>query len=245
MALNIQEEILDKLERIKNSKKRSQYMSPDDYKQFMPETMGFQKDDESLRYKVLDQIKEKGIDASYLNAIQGANKRARMAAIDQRRRLNQEKRRFQQTKRAYRPPTFNAPSYEPAPTPGGFKAGVGQYLATVRAGGKTFTVNKHVAPRFVGFVNALAKQGYRPVSIGGYNNRNIAGTNQKSLHAYGLAIDIDPAKNPMYYNSPGHRPHGLPRNVGSLAAKYGLSWGGNWKNSKDYMHFSVPYGGRQ
>lgn len=243
MANNIQQEIFDRLEYIKNSRGRSRYMAPDDYKQFMPETLGFKRDDDSLRYKVLDQIKEKGIDASYLSALKDANKRARQQAIEQRRRLAREKKTYRQTKAAYRQPTFNS---APLPsTGGGFRAGVGQYLTTVSAGGKSFTVNKHVAPRFVGFVNALVRQGYRPASIGGYNNRNIAGTGMKSLHAYGLAIDIDPARNPMYYNSPGHRPHGLPRNVGALAAKYGLSWGGNWKNSKDYMHFSVPYGGRQ
>lgn len=121
--------------------------------------------------------------------------------------------------------------------------GVGRNLRTMNFHGIRYTVNASVAGRFQGFLKALYAQGYRPRSIGGYNNRNIAGTNTKSLHAYGMAIDIDPSRNPIYYNGRGGR-HGLPRNVGALAAKYGLTWGGNWRNTKDYMHFSVPYGGR-
>lgn len=246
---NVQEDILERLDRIKNSRSRARYMTPDDYKQFMPETLGFKRDDDSLRFKRLDQINEKGIDATYLNAIKQANKRARLQAIAQRKRLAQEKKRYQQAKRDYRKPTL-APIPEPnfpAPQgyPQGFKAGVGQYLTTVSAGGHSFTVNRYVAPRFVGFVNALVAQGYKPLSIGGYANRNQAnGSGLKSLHAYGLAIDIDPARNPYIRNPVGGR-HALPRNVGALAAKYGLSWGGNWRNTKDYMHFSVPYGGRE
>lgn len=120
--------------------------------------------------------------------------------------------------------------------------GVGRNLATMAFHGMRYTVNRSVAANFQGFLKALWARGYRPSSIGGYNNRNIAGSSRKSLHAYGLAIDIDPGRNPIYYNSKGGR-HGLPPNVGALAAKYGLAWGGNWRNTKDYMHFSVPYGG--
>lgn len=110
--------------------------------------------------------------------------------------------------------------------------------------GINYTVNSSVANRFKGFLNALWARGYHPKSIGGYANRNIAGTNTKSLHSLGLAIDIDPGRNPVFYNGVGGA-YALPPSVGALAAKYGLSWGGNWKHKKDYMHFSVPYGGRQ
>lgn len=111
--------------------------------------------------------------------------------------------------------------------------------------GRSFTVNAKVAPIFVALLDDLWKAGYRPKVIGGYSNRNIAGTGTQSLHALGYAIDIDPDRNPIYYNSPNHKPHDLPPNVKALAAKYGLKWGGNWKNTKDYMHFSMGYGGRE
>lgn len=117
-------------------------------------------------------------------------------------------------------------------------------LVSVNWRGKRFVVNGKVAPIFVALLDDLWKAGYRPKSIGGYNDRNIAGTNTKSLHSYGYAIDIDPVQNPVQAND-GSMQHILPPNVRALAAKYGLSWGGNWQSYKDPMHFSMPYGGRE
>lgn len=117
-------------------------------------------------------------------------------------------------------------------------------LRTMQFHGMSYTVNAQVAPIFQAFLRDLWKMGYKPKSIGGHSERNIAGTNTPSLHSHGLAIDIDPGINPIYYNSQGGK-YALPPSVGALAAKYGLSWGGNWQNTKDYMHFSVPYGGRE
>lgn len=114
-------------------------------------------------------------------------------------------------------------------------------MKSLKFNGMTYQVNASVAGRFQGFLKALAKQGYVPKSIGGYSNRNIAGTNTKSLHSYGLAIDIDPGSNPVTY---GKIQTTLPKNVGKLASQYGITWGGDWKgNKKDTMHFSVPYFG--
>lgn len=119
-------------------------------------------------------------------------------------------------------------------------------LKTVNWKGRSFTVNSQVAPIFRAFLNDLWRMGYQPLSIQGYSDRNIAGTNTPSLHSYGFAIDIDPGKNPVYNdNNPANDVYALPPNVGALAAKYGLSWGGNWNSYKDYMHFSVPWGGRE
>src|SRR5437660_6961297 len=36
-----------------------------------------------------------------------------------------------------------------------------------------------------------------------FNSRNVAGTNSLSLHAYGLAIDINPVQNPYVQRSGG------------------------------------------
>lgn len=114
-------------------------------------------------------------------------------------------------------------------------------MRTMNFRGMSYQVNSSVANRFQGFLKALAKQGYVPKSIGGYANRNIAGTSTKSLHSYGLAIDIDPGSNPVTY---GYVKTTLPKGVGKLARRYGLEWGGNWNGSKkDTMHFSVPYFG--
>lgn len=113
-------------------------------------------------------------------------------------------------------------------------------IVRAQAGGKTFYVHRMAKARFEGFVNDLVRiYGYRPQSIGGYNDRNIKGTGTKSNHAWGAAIDIDPTRNP--YVSSGTRPYALPKPPGivNLARKWGLGWGGEWNNSKDYMHFEV------
>lgn len=167
----------------------------------------------------------------------------------------------------YNPTQDNATGYDPG-TPGKYglhptqnlsyeqglkqaqtaKGNVNPYasLVTMHFHGMSYTVNSTVAQRFQGFLQALWKAGYHPTSIGGYSNRNIAGTSTKSLHAYGLAIDIDPSKNPVTWDYGKNDHYALPPNVGALAAKYGLTWGGSWHNAKrDYMHFSVPMFGEE
>ena len=111
-------------------------------------------------------------------------------------------------------------------------------IVTARAGGHTFQVHRLAKVNFEGFVNDLVSiYGYGPTSIGGYNDRNIAGTSKKSNHAWGAAIDIDPERNPFTTSGT----YALPRPPGivSLARKWGLGWGGEWSGAKDYMHFEV------
>lgn len=105
------------------------------------------------------------------------------------------------------------------------------HLTQIESHGKTVTVNKVAADAFKGFLDELQGMGYRIDSIGGYNDRNIAGTGKRSQHAFGNAIDINPGRNPVNGSTD------LPPNVSDIAAKYGLSWGGDWKSKKDYMHF--------
>lgn len=92
-----------------------------------------------------------------------------------------------------------------------------------------------------------------------FNYRTIAGTNKLSNHALGLAIDINPRINP-YINSKGvlapknaavyccrttrqckgkYAKYMIQRNskITKIFKKYGFTWGGDWKNSKDYQHF--------
>lgn len=75
--------------------------------------------------------------------------------------------------------------------------------------------------------------------------------NGLSKHAIGLAIDINPMQNP-YFTAKKTYPAVHQANISKgrirkndessqkvieIFKKYGWSWGGNWKNSKDYMHF--------
>ena len=92
-----------------------------------------------------------------------------------------------------------------------------------------------------------------------FNYRTISGSKKLSNHAYGLAIDINPRINP-YVSSKGnvsptngklYKIRSIQKCKGKykdymiqedsyicqLFKKYGFSWGGDWKNSKDYQHF--------
>ena len=79
------------------------------------------------------------------------------------------------------------------------------------------------------------------------------GTGSWSMHAYGLAIDINPVENPYvgcgqsrdpktrpYFDRSKHRKGMVTRRTVRAFASVGWAWGGAWTgNTKDYMHFST------
>ncbi|MBH1941068.1 M15 family metallopeptidase [Mobilitalea sibirica] len=89
-----------------------------------------------------------------------------------------------------------------------------------------------------------------------FNYRNVEGTKRLSLHSYGMAVDINPLYNPYVRELDG-KIDVLPRSGEEYAdrtkespyyikkgdicyqafTKRGFTWGGEWKNSKDYQHF--------
>jgi hypothetical protein len=89
-----------------------------------------------------------------------------------------------------------------------------------------------------------------------FNVRPVAGSNVISLHAYGVAIDLNPIENPYVLRSRGTvavspksgaafanrknlRP-GMAETVIEVFADHGLTtWGGTWNNPIDYQHFQV------
>ena len=91
-----------------------------------------------------------------------------------------------------------------------------------------------------------------------FNFRKIAGSTKLSMHAYGLAIDINPVQNPYieikndgfaqvhpksgidFLNRSNLRP-GMVESIVPIFKKYGFSeWGGNWNKPIDYHHFQIP-----
>ena len=99
----------------------------------------------------------------------------------------------------------------------------------------------------------------------GFNARLVAGSSQWSLHAFGLAIDVNPVENPFievaddgrtlrvspaasgraFVNRreprPGKPPRsGLAEEVVDVFAEHGfLVWGGDWNSPIDYQHFEA------
>lgn len=84
-------------------------------------------------------------------------------------------------------------------------------------------------------------------SVGGYNWR---GDTSSSEHCLGTALDINPNENYQCKNDgtaivgkywkPNEDPYSIPSDgiVVKTFEKYGFRWGGTFRNSKDYMHFS-------
>jgi hypothetical protein len=78
------------------------------------------------------------------------------------------------------------------------------------------------------------------------------GTGSWSMHAYGLAVDLNPVENPYvgcgqsrdpatkpYFDRSRHRRGMVTPRVVEAFRSVGWGWGGSWiGNTKDYMHFS-------
>ncbi|HUS65144.1 MAG TPA: M15 family metallopeptidase [Kofleriaceae bacterium] len=88
----------------------------------------------------------------------------------------------------------------------------------------------------------------------GFCFRNVAGTGDLSLHAFGTAIDINPLQNPYIKGErvcpPGARAYldradvrpGMivrPDPVTEAFDAIGWEWGGDWTRAKDYQHFAI------
>lgn len=126
---------------------------------------------------------------------------------------------------------------------GGLNAfgGAGQNLVTISTPwGQHVTVNKGAVNKFTQLMQGLNALGYHPKSVGGYANRNIAGTNTPSFHSRGLAIDFDPTPNRGGRLGGGGAKYGYfdPNKVNALVRRLGITWGANW-NNPDPMHFSI------
>lgn len=91
-----------------------------------------------------------------------------------------------------------------------------------------------------------------------FNDRAITGGSAPSLHAYGLAIDVNPLQNPylnradngiVTVSPPAAKPYAkrLPLRPGMVTdeivkifAEHGFPiWGGDWHQPIDYQHFQV------
>lgn len=107
------------------------------------------------------------------------------------------------------------------------------------------TVHRKVAASVVAAFTEIKNSGF-PIRNGdtaAYCWRNMVSGNNISAHSYGIAIDVNWNSNPMEKKTsgkyrPGEDPYSVTPEVVAIFEKYGFYWGGNWKSSKDYMHFS-------
>jgi D-alanyl-D-alanine carboxypeptidase len=89
-----------------------------------------------------------------------------------------------------------------------------------------------------------------------FNDRPVAGSTSLSMHAYGLAIDLNPVQNPFIegagstrrvsptggerYLDRAHVKPGMAETVIDVFADNGFTvWGGDWHDPIDYQHFQL------
>ena len=134
------------------------------------------------------------------------------------------------------------------PEPGNGKVSIGRSSkgrAVVKSSsGANFEVSPAYSKRFAGLVNDLEALGLEinPKTSGGYSFRTIDGSTKLSRHAHAEAIDINWDKNARGIR--GEIRDVIPEDkIRQLAKKWGLKWGGDWKNPDD-MHFEVDRGAK-
>lgn len=128
----------------------------------------------------------------------------------------------------------------------------------VKVSGKhKLTVNKRIADEVLEIFTEIYNDSEKfPIKTGITAGYCWRGDKETSQHKDGLAIDINWDYNKQMKKvkengkiiwkdvfgiwEPGKNIYSMPLNcsVIRIFKKYGWDWGGDWKNSKDYMHFS-------
>lgn len=106
-------------------------------------------------------------------------------------------------------------------------------------------VHKDLAKKFMKAFQEMYAIGFpvRAEDTDTYNWRNMSSGKNRSHHSYGCVVDLNWNSNPMIgvtegEYSPGVDPYSITPEVVAIWKKQGFYWGGNWKSSKDYMHFT-------
>lgn len=106
-------------------------------------------------------------------------------------------------------------------------------------------VHKNLTKNFMRAFQDMYTMGFpvRAEDTDTYNWRQMSSGRSRSHHSYGCVVDLNWNSNPMpgvtdgKYR-PGIDPYSVTPQVVAIWKKYGFYWGGNWRSSKDYMHFT-------
>jgi hypothetical protein len=103
-------------------------------------------------------------------------------------------------------------------------------------------VRTDLAPLVQFLVEETQRRGYRlrAGQCWGYACRKIRNGNSWSNHAWGLAVDINAPANPMKKvpaGAPRHSWTDMPEWLPALWKQHGFGWGGDYRKTKDAMHF--------
>jgi hypothetical protein len=117
--------------------------------------------------------------------------------------------------------------------------------------GLLLAVARESAPAWLWFADTMDRYGVTidEWASGTYNCRNVAGTNVKSSHAFGVAVDINPSRNPAGSTFRSDLPPNFVAEILALRTVSGrrvFRWGGDWDDDDttshslyDAMHFEI------
>lgn len=104
-----------------------------------------------------------------------------------------------------------------------------------------------VAPLLIAFARDFHKEIERinegQLDDWGYAYRDIRGASTLSNHASGTAIDLNATQHPL--GAENTFTDEQARTIRRLCRKYGLRWGGDYRNRKDEMHFEIALNAAQ
>lgn len=115
------------------------------------------------------------------------------------------------------------------------------YWTVPFSGGRRVKVHQAAKPAFDRVTQGLQAEFanghiYWVQYVGAFTPRTVGGSYQLSRHALGVAIDINPAQNPLRRD--GKLITNMPKWFVDVWRDAGFCWGGDWQYSKDTMHFS-------
>ena len=128
------------------------------------------------------------------------------------------------------------------------------YLTTIKVpvideNGKSstiqLTIHKKLEREITAVFSELKAIGFpvRKSDTAAYNWRNMVSGSSRSHHSYGCVVDLNWNSNPMIGVTagsyrPGTDPYSVTSQVVQIWKNHGFYWGGDWKTTKDYMHFT-------
>jgi len=125
-----------------------------------------------------------------------------------------------------------------------FMGAPGSNLVTYNLFGHDVSINQRITPYLDDLQKDISnlKTGYSFDEVQTYNYRAKTGGGGLSLHSYGIAIDINPGRNPYQLGNYGQPQSDIPQSIIDSFKKHGFQWGGDWAGQRDPMHFEW-YGG--
>ena len=102
--------------------------------------------------------------------------------------------------------------------------------------GKTIPFDRRAANQLLRAAMKAYEVPYSVFRIESYNCRATTSGKSMSAHAWAVAVDINPEKNPF---TKGALITDMPRSFVECFTSEGFGWGGAWRSVKDAMHFSL------